>query len=151
MGVGKHLWCLYLWERDRHFKVNAGKVATHEVLKTLGRYQIYRIAIDASGRYEMAFATAAFEKGLAIAIVRWLLIPKFARAADQLAKTDKIAAQIIARFAAVLRLRLMARRSNNLPHTNGLVTRHRKFANMRTWESNRAKVTKKEKSRSCQR
>ncbi len=86
-----------------------------------------------------------------VAVVRPVLVRQFARAADQLAKTDKISAQIIARFAAVMKPRLTNRRIKNLQLIKDLVTRRRQLINMRTQESNREKVMGKAVGRSCQR
>ena len=151
VDVGKFQLDIFLWERDRHFTVDNNEAGIREALKILGRYQIQCIAMEATGRYEMAFAAAAFEKDLPVAIVRPLQVRQFAKAADQLAKTDKIDAQIIARFAAVLKPRLTARRSKNLQRIKDLVTRRRQLISMRAQESNRARVMGKEMARSCQR
>jgi len=59
--------------------------------------------MEANGRYEMAFASAPFEKDLPVAIVHPVLARQFARVADQLTKTGKIDAAIIARSAAVMK------------------------------------------------
>ncbi|MFD1217308.1 IS110 family RNA-guided transposase, partial [Microbulbifer celer] len=117
----------------------------------LKRYRIERITMEATGRYEMAFASLAFEMGMPVAIVRPILVRQFAKAADQLAKTDKIDAKIIARFSAVMQPRLTAQRSKNLQLIKDSVTRRRQLINMRTQESNREKVSGEEVARSCNR
>ena len=140
VDVGKSQLDFYLWERHKHFTASNDEHGIKGALKVLRRYKIECIAMEATGRYEMAFASAAFEKDLPVAIVRPVLVRQFARAADQLAKTDKIDAAIIARFAAVMNPRLTAQRSKNLLLVKDLVTRRRQLINMRTQESNRAKV-----------
>ena len=151
IDVGKFQLDIYLWERDKHFTVANNEPGIREALKTLGRYTIARIAIEATGRYEMPFVSAAFEKGLPVAIVRPLLIRQFARAADQLAKTDKLDAKIIARFAAVMQPRITPKKSKNLQLIKDLVVRRRQLIDMRTQEVNRLKIMGKPLDRSCQR
>ena len=151
VDVGKFQLDFYIWERDRHFCVENNDSGIREALKTLGRYKISRIVIEATGRYEMAFALAAFEKELPVSIVRPLLVRQFARAADQLAKTDKIDAQIIARFGAVMEPRRTLQKSKNLQLIKDLVVRRRQLIGMRTQELNREKIMGKAVARSCAR
>ncbi|WP_419813064.1 IS110 family transposase [Bacterioplanoides sp.] len=121
IDVGKFQLDIFIWERDRHFTVENNDSGVREAIKILKRYKVQCIVMEATGRYEMAFATAAFEKGLPVAIVRPILVRQFARAADQLAKTDKIDAAIIARFAALMKPRLTKQRSENLQLIKDLV------------------------------
>lgn len=69
-----------------------------------------------------------------------MLIRQFSRAVEQLAKTDKIDAKIIARFAAVMHPRMTRQRSNYLQPIKDLVVRHRQLIQIRTQETNRSKV-----------
>ena len=151
IDVGKFQLDIFIWERDRHFTVENNDSGVRDAIKILNRYKVQCIALEATGRYEMAFATAAFEKDLPVAIVRPILVRQFARAADQLAKTDKIDAAIIARFAAVMKPRLTKQRSENLQLIKDLVVRRRQLIAMRTQETNRAKVMGKQMERSCAR
>lgn len=151
VDVGKFQLDFYLWERDRHFVVPNDEEGIRESIKILRRYRLSCIVMEATGRYEMAFATAAFDKGLPVAIVRPVLIRQFARAADQLAKTDKLDAQIIARFGAVMNPRLTTQKSKNLQLIKDLVVRRRQLIAMRTKELNREKVIGKPLDRSCTR
>lgn len=148
IDVGKFQLDIFIWERDRHFTVDNTEAGIKEAIKIIKRYHVQRIAMEATGRYEMGFASAAFEVGLPVAIVRPVLVRQFARAADQLAKTDKIDAAIIARFAAVMKPRLTQQRSKNLQLIKDLVTRRRQLIAMRTQETNRAKVMGKVAARS---
>ena len=151
IDVGKFQLDIVIWERDRHFTVENNESGVREALKKLARFKISRIAIEATGRHEMLFASMAFEKGLPVAIVRPTLVRQFARAADQLAKTDKLDASIIARFAAVMKPRLTLKKSKNLLLIRDLVIRRRQLIAMRTQEANRAKIMGKPLDRSCQR
>lgn len=151
IDVGKFQLDIFIWERDRHFTVENNEQGIREAIKILNRYKVQCIAMEATGRYEMAFASAAFEKDLPVAIVRPVLIRQFARAADQLAKTDKIDARIIARFAAVMEPRITKQRSENLQLIKDLVVRRRQLIQIRTQETNRSKVMGKQMERSCNR
>lgn len=140
VDVGKFQLDIYIWERDLHFTVENNALGIREAINRLKRYKLSRVVMEATGRYEMAFALAANERSLPVCIVRPILIRQFARAADQLAKTDKIDAQIIARFASVLEPRLTPNKSKNLQLIKDLVVRRRQLIDMRTQELNREKV-----------
>ncbi len=148
VDVGKFQLDIYIWERDLHFTVENNAIGIRDAVNRLKRYKLSRVVMEATGRYEMAFALAANEKGLPVCIVRPVLIRQFARAADQLAKTDKIDAQIIARFASVMEPRLTPNKSKNLQLIKDLVVRRRQLIDMRTQELNREKVMGKPVERS---
>ena len=66
VDVGKFQLDIFIWERDRHFTVENTEDGIREAIKILNRYRIDRIAMEATGRYEMAFAAAAFERDLPV-------------------------------------------------------------------------------------
>lgn len=148
IDVGKFQLDIFIWERDRHFTVENNDKGIKEALKILCRFKVSRIVLEATGRYEMAFALAAFEKQLPVCIVRPTLVRQFAKAADQHAKTDKLDSQIIARFGAVMKPRLTQQKSKNLQLIKDLVTRRRQLIEMRTMEHNREKIVGKPLDRS---
>ena len=149
IDVSKCQLDIYILERDRYFKVSNDDAGIREALKVIGRYPVSRIVIEATGRYEMAFATAAFEKQLPLCIVRPFLIRQFARAADQRAKTDKLDAAIIARFGAVMRPRVTRAKGKNLLQIKELVVRRKQLIAMRTQDLNRQQLASGSVARSC--
>jgi len=149
VDVGKFQLDIFILERDRHFTVTNDQQGIREALTIIQRYTVSRIVLEATGRYEMAFATAAFEKALPVCIVRPVLVRQFARAADQRAKTDRIDAQIIARFGAVMAPRPSRAKSKNLLLIKDLVTRRKQLIGMRTQELNRQKMLEGPVARSC--
>ncbi|MFC6633632.1 IS110 family transposase [Microbulbifer taiwanensis] len=151
VDVGKYQLDFFIWERNKHFVVENNDDGIREAIGRLRRYQLDRIVLEATGRYEMAFTLAAFEKKLPIAVVRPILIRQFARAADQQAKTDKLDAQIMARYAATMNPRLTAQKSKNILLIKDLVVRRRQLIDIRTMELNRQKIMGKPVDRSCNR
>ncbi|MEZ5568080.1 MAG: IS110 family transposase [Halioglobus sp.] len=149
VDVGKYQLDFYLLERERHFTVNNDESGIRQAIQTLARFHVKRIVLEATGRYEMAFATAAMDKGLPVCIVRPLQVRQFAKAADQRAKTDKIDAQVIARFGAVMQPRESRAKSKNLMLIRDLVARRKQLILMRTQELNRQKVVAGPIARSC--
>lgn len=68
-------------------------------LKALGRYQPTLVVVEASGGYELAVVSAMAAAGLPVALVNPRQTRAFAEATGQQAKTDKIDARMLARFA----------------------------------------------------
>ena len=61
------------------------------------------VVLEATGGYETVVAAALAAAGLPLVVVNPRQIRDFARAAGQLAKTDRLDARIIARFAEAMR------------------------------------------------
>ena len=103
VDVSKDKLDVHLLERDLSFSVPNQEPAIASLIKRLARYRLERIVIEATGRLEHAFVSAAIAKGLPVVVVAPLKVRRFAEAAGQLAKTDAIDARLIARFAAALK------------------------------------------------
>jgi transposase len=61
------------------------------------------VVLEATGRYEMRAAAALATAGLPVAVVNPRQVRSYARSTGQLAKTDRLDARAIARFAAAVR------------------------------------------------
>src|SRR2546423_1913405 len=61
------------------------------------------IVLEATGGLEVGVAAALATAGLAVVVVNPRQVRHFAQAVGQLAKTDRLDAQVLARFAAVVR------------------------------------------------
>ena len=129
IDVGKFQLDIYLLERDLHFAVNNDDKGIRDALNRIKRYSVERIVLEATGRYELEFVTAAFDQGLPVCIVKPLAVRQFARASDQLAKTDKIDARIIAQFGQMMKPRFSLRQSKNQRLIKDLVVRRRQLNN----------------------
>ncbi len=151
VDVGKFQLDIYILERDRHFSIENTPAGIKEALKVIGRFKVSRIVLEATGRYELEFATAAFEKGFPICIVNPSQIRQFARASNQLAKTDKLDARLIADFAARMQPKPNPLKNKNLRIIKDLICRRRQLIEMRTRELNRIDIMGHKIERSCQR
>jgi len=94
------------------------------------------VVVEATGGYESALACALQAAGLAVAVVNPKQARDFARAMGRLAKTDRVDAQALAEFAAVLiRRENLQRFLQPLPNEQqrdlaALVTRRRQLVTM---------------------
>jgi transposase len=95
------------------------------------------IVVEATGRYQRSLVAELVAAGHAVSVVNPRQIRDFAKALGILAKTDKIDAQVIARFAEKVRPRPVAETRENQAQLNELITRRRQLLEHRTAEFNR--------------
>lgn len=151
VDVGKQALDVFIYEKKLHWQDENNAEGIKRILKRLSHYQVERLAMEATGRYEWALAEAAFEKALPVCILKPLSVRRYAGAIEQLAKTDKIDAAVIAQYAATVKPRTTPKRSKNLIAIKDLLSRRRQVMQMRTQELNRIKIMGKALERSCKR
>lgn len=144
VDVGKSQLDLYLLERDRALTVPNEEQAIHALIRSLNRYRIERIVVEATGRLEQPFVRAALAAGLPVVVVSPLKIRRFADVIGQLAKTDAIDARLIARFAATVKPVARPASDANAQTIKDLVVRRRQLTSLRTMEKNRRQVMPQE-------
>lgn len=140
VDVGKAKLDVHIHERGLHWQEDNTAEGIKRLLKRLSHYRVERLVMEATGRYEFLLAEAAYRKGLPVCIVKPLSVRRYAGAVDQLAKTDKIDAAIIAQFAAVIQPRITPQKSKNLIAIKDLIARRRQLMGLRTQELNRLKI-----------
>jgi transposase len=144
IDVGKDQLDLYLLERDRALTVRDEEQAIISLIRSLSRYRVERIVIEATGRLEQPFVRAALARGLPVIIVSPLKIRRFADAIGQLAKTDAIDARLIAQFAATVKPIARPVSDANAQAIKDFVVRRRQLTSLRTMEKNRRQVMPQE-------
>lgn len=151
VDVGKQYLDICIHEKALYWQEENSVQGIRQLLRRLSYYQVERLVMEATGRHEFNLAEASYKKGIPVCIVKPLSVRKYAGAIDQLAKTDKIDATIIARFAAEVKPRSTPKKSKNLIAIKNLVVRRRQLINLRTQEMNRVQVMGKELAVSCRR
>lgn len=140
VDVGKAQLDFVIHERARSFTVENSATGIRRALGRLGRYQVERIVVEATGRYEYALVEAAMTKGLPVLVCQPLQIRRYAQAVGQLAKTDAIDARIIAEYAAVLKPVVRPTRAKNIVRIRDLLARRRQLMALLTMEKNRYQI-----------
>jgi transposase len=105
--------------------------------QVLQQLQLDRIVMEPTGGYEGPLVIELQDAGLSVAVVNARHIREFARACGQLAKTDKLDAQSIARFAAVLQPPAQEVLDQQTRTMKALVARRHQLVQMHTAEKNR--------------
>jgi transposase len=95
------------------------------------------VVIEATGGYEKLIVTELVLAKVAVSVVNPKRVRDFARSVGQLAKTDKIDARILARFAQAVHPTPRPLRSEEEERLSALVSRRRQIIDMLTAEKNR--------------
>lgn len=95
------------------------------------------IVLEATGGFETAAVAALAAAGLTVVVANPRQVRDFARATGQLAKTDKLDAQILALFAERVRPEPRPLPDEAARGLDALLTRRRQLLEMRTAEQNR--------------
>jgi len=137
VDISKRSFDVYVLETNKAFQMqNSSEGITrcaklcHEILPEL-------IVMEATGGYEMLLASHLQAEGFPVAIVNPRRIRDFAKALGQMAKTDKIDAKIIAKFAATLEPMPHEFIDDNSRKLKALISRRKQLLQMHTAEVNR--------------
>jgi len=98
------------------------------------------IVLEATGGLEVPLAGALAAAGLPVVVINPRQVRDFARAAGQLAKTDRLDAQILARFAGAIRPPVRPIPNEQTQALAALVARRRQLIEMLTAEKNRVRL-----------
>ncbi|MFC1665149.1 IS110 family transposase [Pseudomonadota bacterium] len=144
VDIGKQFLDVCIHENQSHWQEENSPQGIKRILKRLAYYQVERLVMEATGRYEFNLAEAAYSKGVPVCIVKPLSVRRYAGAIEQLAKIDKI-------DAAVIKPRVTPQRSKNLIAIKDLIARRRQLMGLRTQELNRITIMGKAFQASCRR
>jgi transposase len=106
------------------------------------------VVLEATGGYELRAAGSLAAAHLPVAVVNPRQVRSYARSVGQLAKTDRIDARILVRFAAAVRPEPRPLPDEESRELEALITRRRQLVSMITIEQNRlemaAPITRKQ-------
>lgn len=111
-----------------------GIQALLELLKSL---TLERVALEATGGYERLLVAALLAAGMPVVVVNPRQVRDFAKALGLLAKTDKIDAQVLARFAQMVQPPQRPLPDEHAQKIRELLARRAQLIEMRTMETNR--------------
>ena len=100
------------------------------------------IVLEATGGYEREVVADLAGAGYRVAVINPRRARDFAKAFGLLAKTDRIDAQVLARYAEVVKPAPIEKAPEKQAELQQLVTRRRQLIDLRTQESNRWEITR---------
>lgn len=148
VDVGKANLDIALHPSGEFYSIPNSEAHIRRFVKILKGYSIERIVVEATGRYEHALAQACDQAGLPIIVVNPISVRRYAQAIGVLAKTDRIDAQIIAKYAATLKPEFKPIPDKTSQKIKDLLTRRGQLLEMSTMEKNRLQILPKALHRS---
>lgn len=148
VDVGKANLDIALHPSGQFYTIPNSEAHIRRFIKILKGYSIERIVVEATGRYEHALAQACDQAGLPIIVVNPTSVRRYAQAIGVLAKTDRIDAQVIARYAATLKPELKPIPDKKSQKVKDLLVRRSQLLEMTTMEKNRLQILPKTLHRS---
>jgi transposase len=137
IDVAKHSLDVYVTSQERSFTINNNTAGFKQLLAELPAAGQCLVVVEATGGYQSRVVAALVMAGHQVAVVNPRQVRDFARSLGILAKTDRIDARVIARFAEQSRPRPVEIGSEKQAQLAELATRRRQLVEMRTAEHNR--------------
>jgi transposase len=103
--------------------------------------------LEATGGYESLVAGALAGQGIAVAVVNPRQVRDFAKATGVLAKTDRIDARVLARFAEAVRPEPRPLPTEEAKELEEFLSRRRQIVDMLTMEKNRLSIATTERAK----
>jgi transposase len=135
IDVAKAALDVFIGSAGAAFSVANDEVGIRELLRQLKPADF--VILEATGGLEMPVASALAAAGIAVAIVNPRQVRDFARATGRLAKTDRLDAEVLARFGQAVRPEARPLANEQAQALEALVTRRRQLVEMLTAEKNR--------------
>lgn len=99
-----------------------------------------RVVLESTGGWERSLVRALCEHALPVVVINPRQVREFARATGRLAKTDRIDAQVLARFASVLKPEPRKMKDEAESELTALVRRRQQVRELLTMEQNRKRL-----------
>jgi transposase len=141
IDVSKNSLDVHILETKASFRTSSKPEGRQQLLEKLPSPKTCLIVLEASGGYERIIVCDLVAAGHLVAVVNPSQIRHYAKALGVKAKTDKVDAKVIARFAHDVKPRPQAEEQARQSQLEELVARRRQLLELRTAESNRKGIT----------
>jgi transposase len=142
IDVAKDRLDVHLRPSDEAFALSRDDRGLQALVERLGALAPALVVLEATGGFEVAVAGALAAAGLPLVVVNPRQIRDFARATGRLAKTDRLDAEAIARFAEAVQPAPRPLPSAAADALGELVARRRQLVEMITSEGQRRRQTR---------
>lgn len=126
-------------------QVENSEAGIAQLVKRLGEAAPALVVLEATGGYESLVAAAVAGRQIAVAIVNPRQVRDFAKATGVLAKTDRIDARVLARFAEAVRPEPRPLPTAEAKELEEFLGRRRQIVDMLTMEKNRLSIASTER------
>ena len=139
IDVAKHKCDVYFLDEQRHQCITVKQYP--DFTKDLSEAKPDLVVMEATGGYERMLAGLLAAAGIPLAVVNPRQVRDFAKATNQLAKTDAIDARVIALFAEAVKVEAKPLLDQETQVLRDLMERRRQLVAMRVSEANREQQT----------
>jgi transposase len=143
VDASKTVLDIYVRPLDQFLSVPNSSAGIADAVRQLKPLKPTRIVIEATGRLELPFVVAANKAGLPVTVANPIHIRRFAGAVGQLAKTDRLDAQVIAHYGAAVQPEPTTLKPQNARRISDLLARRGQLLDMSTMEKNRLSILPK--------
>ena len=126
-------------------QVENSEAGIARLLEQLGAVAPTLVVLEATGGYESVVAGAIVARGIPVAVVNPRQVRDFAKATGVLAKTDRIDARVLARFAEAVRPEPRPLPTAEAKELEEYLSRRRQLVDMLTMEKNRQSIATTER------
>ena len=126
-------------------QVENNEAGIAQLVKRLGEAAPALVVLEATGGYESLVAAAVAGREIAVAVVNPRQVRDFAKATGVLAKTDRIDARVLARFAEAVRPEPRPLPTAEAKELEEFLGRRRQIVDMLTMEKNRLSIASTER------
>jgi transposase len=105
------------------------------------------VVLESTGGYEARLAIELLDLHCRVAVVNPRRVRDLAKGLGQLAKTDRLDAAILARYAQLVELQFLEKTSAKQAELTALVQRRQQLTHLQTMESNRLELTRSKPAR----
>jgi transposase len=141
IDVSKHKLDLATSNQKQVQTFNYNKIGLKQIISFLKKFKPELVCLEATGGYERRLLNILHQNNFKVAVVNPNHIRCFARARNQLAKTDRIDAHIIAQFAAIMDPRITPPLNGTEQKMRDFIARRRQVNKLLTQEKNRLATT----------
>lgn len=136
IDVSKHHLDVYVHPLDQSWRVDNSAAGLAALRQRLQPWPLYRIAVESTGGYERDLLRMLLEAEAPVALVNPRPVRAFARGLNQLAKTDRLDARVLALYAHHAQPRLADRHGPEIDSLRELVARRRQLVEALTVQRN---------------
>ncbi len=138
---------VFVYPQGKQWRSSNSDSGIIETVETLALFNVALVVIEATGGLEQGVTNALSQAGVAVVVSNPCRIRDVAKALGKLAKTDRIDAQVLARYGEAVRPEVRAIASEAAKELQELVVRRQQVVEMVSAERNRKSSARSERSK----
>jgi transposase len=147
IDVSKAHLDVFIYPQGQEWRSDNSESGIAEIVQTLAAVAVALVVVEATGGLEQAVTTALSQAGVAVVVSNPRRVRAFAKALGKLAKTDRIDAQVLARYGEAVRPEVRALATEAAQELQALVLRRQQLVEIVSAERNRKSSVRSERAK----